>query len=129
MGWMGRVRLIRADGTCEHYEKVRYLNKWCHRCSCWFLACPKCKPSYCPTCREEMKNTKIIPSKKINRDLVKDGIKANLSQQTVGRLDLKKKAWRKRYQTRKRQEAADQYRENILDLRENVKNLQARRDG
>jgi hypothetical protein len=77
---------------------------------------------YCPICREEM------------GAVMKAGIETKLpAQQSVKRLDLKKKAWKRgyveRYNERKRLEAADLRRENILDLRENVKDLQARRDG
>ncbi len=52
-GWMGRVRNVVMDGTCEHFRMVNYVNRFCEGCGCWFLACPRCKPKYCPTCREE----------------------------------------------------------------------------
>ena len=54
MTWMGRVRLIIGEGTCEHYEKVEFFHRACTSCGLNFLSCPICWPSYCPVCIAEM---------------------------------------------------------------------------
>lgn len=42
-----------GDGTCEHYGRIDHEFKICSKCWMSFLACPKCKPIYCPDCRKE----------------------------------------------------------------------------
>lgn len=41
----------RSDGTCEHYGRVPYVHRSCMKCWMNFLACPICKPTRCPDCR------------------------------------------------------------------------------
>ena len=43
-----------GEGMCKHYGLVEYDKWFCHRCSLWFLRCPKCKPIYCPPCIDEL---------------------------------------------------------------------------
>ena len=44
-----------CEGTCKHYGRVNYEKKFCTRCCLWFLRCPKCRPSYCPICLEDLR--------------------------------------------------------------------------
>lgn len=44
---------MNCDGTCVHYSYMEYECRICVRCGMNFLACPICRPSYCPGCRVE----------------------------------------------------------------------------